>query len=88
MLRVAQEALANAVKHAGASHVEVELAQDGDGGVRLEIRDDGRGFAPEATQGGCGLDSMRRRCEALGGGFAVASAPGAGARITCRLPRE
>jgi signal transduction histidine kinase len=88
VLRVAQESLANAVKHAAATRVEVELAQDDTGALRLEIRDDGRGFQPAAVGGGCGLDSMRRRCEALGGGLEVDSAPGAGTRITCLLPRE
>jgi len=75
VLRVSQEALANVLKHAGASRVEVVLDRDGSGAVLLEVRDNGVGFDLAAVRRGCGLDSMRQRCEALGGSLSVSSGP-------------
>jgi len=82
LLRVAQEALANARKHAGARHVDVTLAYE-TGGVALTIRDDGQGFDPTAPRpagqgGGFGLIGMRERCQLANGVFTLESAPGQG----------
>jgi signal transduction histidine kinase len=81
LFRIAQEALANVARHSGARRVELHLERQG-GRVRLLIRDDGRGFAPDAVAPGLGLRSMRERAEALPGGeLLVASVPGEGASV-------
>lgn len=84
--RIAQEAMHNTVKHARATHVRVALACD-DGALTLRIEDNGAGFDPTGTFAGhLGLRSMRERVAKLGGTIDIDSAPGAGARITVRIP--
>ncbi|MDS1272234.1 sensor histidine kinase [Lipingzhangella sp. LS1_29] len=85
LLRAGQEALANARRHAAATRVDVELTYTADS-VALEVRDDGNGFAPDATPPGTGLWSMRQRAEEAGGHCAVASRPGAGTVVRLELP--
>lgn len=86
LYRVAQEALHNVVKHAGASRVEVSLHQH-NGNVLLEIRDDGQGFDPQGHfPGHLGLQSMRERVEGSGGTLLVTSAPGEGTCIRACVP--
>ncbi|GAA2393746.1 sensor histidine kinase [Streptomyces glaucosporus] len=93
LLRIAQSALANTVRHSGAATAEVALGYRGDH-VAVEITDDGRGFAPGrlpvpapgAEAGGFGLAAMRARAGALGGTLTVDSAPGRGTALTARLP--
>lgn len=81
LFRIAQEALANVARHSGARRVELRLERQ-DGRLRLLIRDDGHGFAPDAPTPGLGLRSMRERAEALpGGSLRVESAPGDGASV-------
>ncbi|MFG1697052.1 GAF domain-containing sensor histidine kinase [Nonomuraea sp. NPDC049309] len=77
VLRVAQEALHNALRHSGAGTVRVRLAREG-GKLALTVRDDGCGFDPSQPQRGLGLVSMRDRAESVGGVLAVESAPGQG----------
>jgi len=84
LYRIIQEALTNAVKHAGASRVAVE-ARDDDGVLRLSVSDDGRGFDPEAPGAGFGLAGMRERVLLLGGSLDVTSSP-AGTHIEATLP--
>ncbi len=85
---VAREALNNMLKHAAARNVWVTLRRT-PGEVWLEVRDDGRGFDPEAARsgGGLGLRSMAERAASVGGALLLESAPGAGTRVrmTCRL---
>ena len=83
--RIAQEAMANAVRHAGADLVEVELLQDAEG-LRLLVSDDGRGFDQQVAAPGVGLASMRERAAELGGSFSVSSSPGGGTRVEAVLP--
>ena len=91
LLRIAQGALSNAVLHAGASHVAIELREDGDT-VSLVVRDDGRGFDVEAALAGIhgsdsfGLQAMQERIDQLDGTLEIVSAPGAGTTVTARLP--
>ena len=86
LYRIAQEALHNAVKHAHASRLNVRLCC-GDGGVVLEVSDDGVGFDPTQLHAGhLGLRSMRERAARLGGKLDVHSAPGNGARIRAQMP--
>jgi signal transduction histidine kinase len=80
-----KEALTNIVRHAQARSVELGLAIAG-GELRLEIRDDGRGFDPAVATGGMGLASVRERARALGGRLAIDSAPGRGTRIALTVP--
>jgi signal transduction histidine kinase/ketosteroid isomerase-like protein len=82
---VASEALANAMKHAHASHIEVSLAAR-DGSLRLSVRDDGVGGANPAR--GSGLVGLADRIEALGGSIHLDSGVGAGTHITADLPLE
>lgn len=91
LLRVAQGALSNAVRHAQASHIAVELIDDVDG-VSLVVRDDGRGFdvahavADSHEADSFGLQAMRERVAQLDGTLEVASMPGQGTTVTARLP--
>lgn len=86
LYRVAQEALANAARHAGASRVNICLAGREDG-IRLIVEDDGRGFNPpgeigELTSSGhFGLVGLRERVNLIGGKLNLDSVPGRGTRI-------
>ncbi len=92
LYRIAQEALQNVSKHAGASRVRVDLYQRGSE-VVLEVADDGRGFEPRLTTGGgamattYGLAGMRERAELIGGRLEVFSRPGGeGTRVRAVVP--
>ena len=89
LLRIAQEALHNALRHARAECVEVDLVIE-DGQATLQVRDDGAGFDPDApavSTTRLGLTSMRYRARAAGGRLEVASAPGSGTVVRARVPR-
>jgi two-component system, NarL family, sensor histidine kinase UhpB len=79
--RVAQEALSNAARHSGAGKIGVRLRRDGDG-ARLEVADDGRGFAFEESQRGLGIAGMRERALLIGGELAIESRPGNGTTVS------
>ncbi|MEU9099424.1 GAF domain-containing sensor histidine kinase [Streptomyces sp. NPDC048361] len=88
LLRVAQEALHNALRHSGAGRVDVVLERNGQGAV-LRITDDGRGFEPSLVRRAgrhLGLVSMRHRASGVGGRLTVHSAPGEGATIKMEVP--
>ncbi|MEU8529977.1 sensor histidine kinase [Streptomyces sp. NPDC048629] len=89
LLRIAQSALANTVRHAGAARAEITLSFM-DASVTLDVVDDGKGFDPAAvrasSEGGFGLPAMRSRAESLGGTFTVESTPGSGTAIAVSLP--
>lgn len=87
LYRVAQEALQNAYKHAGASQVKVTLARERDR-VRMLVEDDGRGFdrGAENFQAGLGLASMRERVELVRGKLGVDGRQGSGTRIEVEVP--
>ena len=84
LYRVGQEALHNALRHAGAACVRVALSRTGRR-VVLEVADDGHGFAPEMPSGGLGLASMRERASAAGGALTVRSGP-AGTQVRMTVP--
>jgi len=90
VLRIAQEAVTNALRHARASRVSVSLGPDGPGGgLVLRVADDGRGFDPGARAlraRRLGLTSMHERATSLGGTLTVDSAPGRGTTVELRLP--
>ncbi len=83
--RVAQEALANAGRHARARRVEVVLERMGDD-LLLRISDDGAGFDVNSAPRGMGLSNMRARAEELGGAVELSSAPGRGTVVELRIP--
>ncbi|MDT3399231.1 GAF domain-containing sensor histidine kinase [Streptomyces sp. B1866] len=88
LLRVAQEALHNALRHADAGRVDVTLDRHGQG-MLLRVADDGRGFDPSAVRRAgrhLGLVSMRDRAGAVGGALTVESAPGTGTVIEMEVP--
>lgn len=89
LLRVAQEALHNALRHSGADRVEVTLARTPEGGAVLRVRDWGRGFSPSTVRKAgrhLGLVSMRDRASGAGGRLEVRSEPGAGTTIEMEVP--
>jgi signal transduction histidine kinase len=83
--RIAQEALRNAVQHAGAGAVTVSVVEEGET-LRVRIQDDGRGFDPKAPTEGFGLIGMRERAELSGGKLKLRSAPGEGTTILATIP--
>ena len=85
--RIVQEALSNAVRHAGASRVRVELAIEAPFLV-LRVVDDGGGLRAQerVARQGLGLRGMRERAEACGGRLEVGDAPGGGCAVVARLP--
>ncbi|MGG7574670.1 GAF domain-containing sensor histidine kinase [Streptomyces sirii] len=88
VLRVAQEALHNALRHSGAEHVEVTLSRNGHGAL-LRIADDGSGFDPKAVRRAgrhLGLVSMRDRAGGVGGKLTVESEPGKGTAVEMEVP--
>jgi signal transduction histidine kinase len=88
VLRIAQEALQNAVKHSHASHVTVVLRGDGER-LLLEIDDDGVGFDPAADgirSRRLGLTSMEERAERIGGTLEIRSAEGIGTTVRLEAP--
>ena len=89
VLRIAQEALQNALRHARARRVDVSLSAT-NGALQLAVADDGAGFDPSAPgvrARRLGLTSMEERAHALGGALTIESAPGAGTTVRLEAPR-
>jgi two-component system NarL family sensor kinase len=95
LFRICQEAVSNSLRHADAARISIRAEVLDAKQVRLEIADDGKGF--DATQptavvqsalGGLGMQTMRERSAALGGGTTIHSAPGKGTRVIVDLPRS
>lgn len=85
LYRIAQEALANAVMHAEARHVSVQLVSS-PGQVRLAVRDDGRGFDPASIpQGRYGLIGLQERARLMGGSLQLHTRPGAGTVVEVKV---
>ena len=89
VLRIAQEAVANAVKHARPGRIHIALARRG-GTLTLSVHDDGTGFDPSqafvSARGHFGLLGMRERARRVGGDLRVESAPGSGTTIHVTVP--
>jgi signal transduction histidine kinase len=85
LLRITQEACANAVRHGHARRLAVSVTRQ-DGHVELAVRDTGTGFDPAAPHAGSGLTHIRDRVAELGGTIDIDSAPGHGAALTVRVP--
>jgi signal transduction histidine kinase len=88
LVRIAREAVINAVRHGGAGLVQVELENGNE--LKLRVVDDGRGFdaaaAMRKSNDRFGLVSMRERAHAIGADFRIASSPGDGTTIEVELP--
>ena len=86
LYRIAQQAVANALQHAGARRIVIRLTRDGDA-IRLRVEDDGTGFEPTNVPiDRFGLVGMRERARLLGGTVVVESAPDAGTAVEVRVP--
>ncbi|WGH92823.1 ATP-binding protein [Auritidibacter ignavus] len=87
VLRIADQALTNALAHAAASTVVITVTATA-GMLTLDVFDDGTGFDPEAvdTEHHFGLSGMKTRAVQAGGELSVESAPGAGTVIGLRIP--
>lgn len=83
--RIASEAMNNAVRHASASQVRIELRESDTEELLVQICDDGTGLGP-ARSGSVGLESMRQRAEDAGGVLTIGSGPGGGTSVIARLP--
>jgi signal transduction histidine kinase len=83
LLRICQEAVVNALRHAQASKIRVQITYQ-PSGVDLSVHDNGRGFDPKAHVGGkgFGLISMRERAERIGARIEISGEPGQGTRLT------
>lgn len=84
--RIAQEAVTNAMRHAGAGHVAISVRPQGEG-LLLEVRDDGRGMV-EGARAGMGLVTMRERAHQVGGRFEIESRPGDGSCVRAWMPLQ
>lgn len=89
IFRAVQELLGNASRHSQATLIKVQIDLGNDF-IRVNVEDNGKGFAPEILQDSpsLGLKLIRERAEMLGGGFEIESAPGSGARISFTVPSK
>jgi len=85
LYRIAQEAISNAVRHANAASLEVELNVDATQ-VSLKVKDDGIGFCPDEPIAGRGIGIMRYRARSLNGVIDIRSVPGSGTTLHCIVP--
>jgi len=86
--RIAQEAITNAVRHAAATQIQVDIHRE-EGSFRLRVYDDGRGFEmppPQSQTIGLGLLGMKERAALVGGRTRITSAPGKGTTVDATLP--
>jgi signal transduction histidine kinase len=86
LMRIGQEAVANAIKHGDCRYITVELDFAPDS-VGLLVKDDGRGFVPEISAGHFGLLDMQERAQAMGCQLKIESQPGHGTRISAEVPK-
>ncbi len=84
--RVVQEALTNSARHSGAKHAQVSVVQSG-ANIRVQIADDGKGFAAERVRG-MGILGMEERVKRLGGSLDIRSAPGKGTTVLAEIPGQ
>lgn len=85
IVRITQEAVTNANRHANASSLSIELGFTATG-ISLKVSDDGRGFDAAHTSDGIGMSTMRDRAQQIGAEFAVVSDPMLGTQVVMTLP--
>jgi signal transduction histidine kinase len=83
--RILQEQLTNIIKHAEATEVNIDLFQDNQY-TGIAVQDNGKGFHPQKSRQGIGLNNIQSRAKVLGGHMKIESAPGSGCLIEVRLP--
>jgi len=83
--RIAQEAVANAIRHAGPTTIEIRWLRDGRQ-VIFSVRDNGTGFCLDEAVLGGGVLGMRERAAAIGANLAIVTAPGAGTLVRLAIP--
>jgi signal transduction histidine kinase len=88
VLHIAREALSNSMRHSHARHGTFAFSLN-DGGVRLEISDDGVGFDPrQPRQTGEGLRNLKLRAQEIAGKLEILSGPGSGTRVILDIPKN
>ncbi len=87
LYRIAQEAVNNAVRHAGASRVDIIVSEVA-GMPQLAVVDNGRWMEPEGNSVGIGLKTMEYRASAIGGLLQVGSGTRGGTRVSCRIEKD
>jgi signal transduction histidine kinase len=87
LLRIVQEALGNALKHAGAREVRMAVLRAGEG-VSISVADDGPGFDPARVRQGRGLPQMQQRAARLGARLEIGGGQGGGCTVRLQLPPE
>ncbi|MDR3390527.1 MAG: PAS domain S-box protein [Sulfuriferula sp.] len=87
VFRIVQEALTNVARHAGAGSVSISV-EEGDDEIRLEVRDNGKGFQPGPKKRSYGLLGIRERVNMLGGEMEVLSKPGDGTSVRAAIPLQ
>jgi signal transduction histidine kinase/DNA-binding NarL/FixJ family response regulator len=87
LFRIAQEALTNAVRHAGAKSVRIGVIHE-DGTIAVLVQDDGQGFSEDEATGSIGLRGMRERARLIGGTLEVDSLAGWGTRVRVSAPLD
>jgi PAS domain S-box-containing protein len=88
LYRIAQEAVNNALRHGRAKRIRITLTRE-DVHIKLEVRDNGRGFATASVEdAGMGLRAMRYRADLIGAALSIDSTPRRGTRITCTIGRQ
>ncbi|SFT75741.1 Histidine kinase [Algoriphagus locisalis] len=85
LIRVIQESLNNAIKHASPDQIKIRIYENGKG-KQILIKDDGKGFDASQESTGSGMFNLKKRMETIGGGFNLTSAVGKGTEITLTLP--
>src|SRR5580658_6836792 len=85
LLRISQEALTNAMRHAGATRFDTVLVF-GSQDIRVSFRDNGRGFDPEKTNGGFGIRGIKERVQEMGGKFSIETTEGKGTLSSIVIP--
>jgi len=85
LYRIGQEAVANAVRHANPTRLSIRLEYH-ENGARLQIEDNGAGFAQHNGLHGFGIRGMRRRADSISAAFRIQSQPGNGTRVEIDAP--
>ncbi|MBN3581199.1 histidine kinase [Algoriphagus aestuarii] len=85
LVRVIQEVLNNAIKHASPDTIQIKIWQDNES-KQIEIRDDGKGFDTSLKSSGSGMVNLEKRMGTIGGNFIITSNPGNGTLIRLLLP--
>ncbi len=87
IFRIVQEQLNNIIKHANSNHITIALFST-DGGIRIEISDDGQGFDTSQQRNGIGLSNIQSRAELYNGTMEIVSSPGEGCSLRIEFPRN